>query len=175
MLNFQNLVNYAAATVFELRPGNTSDDPLIRFQFKNGTDATNFTTYNLFGQSGDVPLSLFKSQLQPAAINSTADWCTVCNNNADRGCGALAAAASSAVAEANDGRLSPAAAGAVGAAVTIGAFAAALGILAFLGLLAIGPKARRTRYHEGLVRVACIFDLMNLKLTKTKALIGGET
>ncbi|KAL5483060.1 hypothetical protein ACEPAI_8289 [Sanghuangporus weigelae] len=143
------VVNYAAATVFELRPSNSSDDPVIRFRFKNGTDTANFTTFNLFGESGDVPLSLFKSKLQPAVINSTADWCTICNNNADRGCAALAAAASAAVKEENDGRLSPAAAGAVGAAVTIGAFAAALVLLAFLGLLSIGPKARRRARANG--------------------------
>ncbi|EJD08255.1 phosphoglycerate mutase-like protein [Fomitiporia mediterranea MF3/22] len=134
------VVNYAASTVFELRAGNTPNDPMIRFKFKNGTDDT-FNTFNLFGQSGDVPLSLFKSKLQFAAINSTVDWCTVCNNNEDRGCVALATARATGAASEHH-RLTPAAAGAVGAAVTIGAFVAALGILAFLGLISFGRRPK---------------------------------
>ena len=53
----------------------------------------------------------------------------------------------------NGGRLTSAQAGAVGAAVTIGAFVVALGLLAFLGLLSFGKKTKRTRDVEGSVRV----------------------
>ena len=78
-------MEYAAATVFELRNGSTPDDPLIRLRFKNGTN-DEFKTFNMFGQDGDVPLSLFKSTLEFPAINTTAEWCKICNNQVDRGC-----------------------------------------------------------------------------------------
>ncbi|KAH8110498.1 phosphoglycerate mutase-like protein [Phellopilus nigrolimitatus] len=146
-----NLVDYASSAVFELRNSTTPGDPLVRMVFRNGTSAgAAFNTYNMFGQPGDVPLSLFKSKLQFAAVNSTAEWCVVCSNNADRGCGTcnspvLAAAAASAEAG-HHHALSPAAAGVVGAAVTVAAFLIALGSLMALGLLSVGRKARKGRH-----------------------------
>ncbi|KAL5483059.1 hypothetical protein ACEPAI_8288 [Sanghuangporus weigelae] len=85
------VVNYAAAVVFELREGYEKNDPLIRFKFKNETDSKEFKTFDLFGRRGDVPLSLFKSKLLPAAINNTAEWCAACNNHESRGCEGLGA------------------------------------------------------------------------------------
>ena len=79
------LVEYAAATALELRNGSTPNDPMIRLRFKNGTN-DEFKTFNMFGQDGDIPLSLFKSNLEFAAINTTAEWCQICNNHIDRGC-----------------------------------------------------------------------------------------
>ena len=96
-------VEYAAALVYEVREGTTSGDPMIRMRFKNGTNDV-FQTYNMFGQSGDIPLSLFKSELEFAAINTTADWCIACANSQVRGCAtcdnqALAQAAAAEMAE----------------------------------------------------------------------------
>lgn len=129
--------------MFEVRAGSSPEDPLIRFRFKNGTD-DNFTTYNLLGQSGDVSLSFFKSQLQGATINSTSEWCQICSNTEDRGCAALATAASDALASRHQD-LSPAAAGVVGAAVTAVVLLATLGALAFCGFLSFGRRQRHTR------------------------------
>lgn len=56
-------VNYAACVVLEVRaPTSGGNDPTIRMVFKNGTDDV-FNTYNMFGESGDIPLSEFKARL----------------------------------------------------------------------------------------------------------------
>ncbi|KAJ6620736.1 histidine phosphatase superfamily [Mycena sp. CBHHK59/15] len=126
------IVNYAAAVALEVRQPSAGGELVLRFNFKNGTGA-DFVTYNFLNGSGDVPLSTF-----PAVINTTADWCTVCNNNKDRGCGALALAASQASAAA------PVGAGFLGAGLTLAVVMAMFGVLAFLGMLSIG----RGRYKK---------------------------
>jgi hypothetical protein len=55
-------VNYASAIVFEVREPASGNDALIRMLFKNGTEDA-FNTYNMFGESGDIPLSEFKAKL----------------------------------------------------------------------------------------------------------------
>lgn len=150
MYNF--LVEYAAAVVYEVREGSTPNDPMIRMRFKNGTNDI-FRTYNMFDQSGDVPLSLFKSKLQFSAVNTTADWCIVCANSQDRGCGtcdnpALASAAASANASGHHHTLSPAAAGVVGAAVTAAVFLLVLIALGYMGLVSVGKKSRSGAAHS---------------------------
>lgn len=152
MLKLLFLVEYAAAVVYEVREGTTSNDPIIRMRFKNGTNDV-FNTYNMFGQSSDIPLSLFKSKLQFAAINTTAEWCIACANSQDRGCGtcdnpALASAAASAKTAVHHHTLSPAAAGVVGAAVTAVVILLALIVLGFLGLVSVGRKARTGAVHS---------------------------
>jgi prostatic aicd phosphatase len=52
------LVDYASAVAFEVRQPTSGGEPVIRFNFKNGTDSE-FTTYNFLSQTGDVPLSAF--------------------------------------------------------------------------------------------------------------------
>ena len=61
-MNLLILVNYGASVAFEIRAPQTGNDPLIRLLFKNGTDGT-FVNYNMFGASGDIPLSVFKNRL----------------------------------------------------------------------------------------------------------------
>lgn len=51
-------VDYAAAVALELRQPSGGGEPVIRFNFKNGSDAT-FVTYNFLNRTGDVPLSAF--------------------------------------------------------------------------------------------------------------------
>jgi prostatic aicd phosphatase len=51
-------VNYAAAVALELRQPSEGGEPVIRFNFKNGSDA-DFVTYNFLNRTGDVPLSAF--------------------------------------------------------------------------------------------------------------------
>lgn len=52
------LVNYAAAVALEVRQPSAGGEPVVRFNFKNGT-GEEFVTYNWLGGSGDVPLSTF--------------------------------------------------------------------------------------------------------------------
>ena len=89
-----------------------------------------------------------KSELEFAAINTTADWCIACANSQDRGCAtcdnqALAQAAAAELAG-HHHTLSPAAAGVVGAAVTAVVFLLALMALGWLGLVSFGRKSRGT-------------------------------
>ena len=54
----KSIVDYAAAVAYEVRQ-TSGGDVVLRMNFKNGTAATDFTTYNMFGNSGDTPLSQF--------------------------------------------------------------------------------------------------------------------
>ncbi|KAJ7126156.1 histidine phosphatase superfamily [Mycena epipterygia] len=137
------IVSYAASVTLEVRQPSTGGEPVVRFNFKNGT-GQEFVTYNWLGGSGDVPLSILVSHVNPALVNSTAAWCTACNNKQDRGCGALALAASQASAAAasinvqHHQVISPVGAGFLGAGLTLAVILAMFGVLAFLGVLTIG-------------------------------------
>jgi len=142
------IVNYAAAMTLEVRES-SSGEPVVRFNFKNGTDDDNFITYNFLNATGDVPLSTFIDYLAPSAINTTSEWCTVCNNTQDRGCGAIAQAASQASAAARvHQRISPVGAGFLGAGLTLAVVLAMFAVLTFLGVLTLGrgrsKASRRT-------------------------------
>uniref|UniRef100_A0A0W0G0D6 Phosphoglycerate mutase-like protein n=1 Tax=Moniliophthora roreri TaxID=221103 RepID=A0A0W0G0D6_MONRR len=139
------IVNYAASVALEVRQPSSGGDPVLRFNFKNGTDDVTYKTYSFFNASGDVPLSTFVNYLNPAAINTTAQWCTECNNSKDRGCGALALAASQAQGQAHRQRISPVGAGFLGAGLTLFVAAAMLAVLFFLGLLTFGKKGRKAQ------------------------------
>lgn len=166
-------MSYAAAVALEVRQSSSANAPVVRFLFKNGTDATNFTQYNMFGASGDVPLTQFVSTLavsssyldkvhvtevraivKPVAINTTQEWCNVCQNTQDRGCAALAAASASASASAladissPHHRISPVGAGFLGAGLTIVVIAMMAGVLAFLGVLTFGRRDRSRSGHS---------------------------
>jgi prostatic aicd phosphatase len=54
-------VDYATAVALEVR--SSSNGPVIRFNLKNGTSASDFNVYNLFDAPGDVPLSTFVDRL----------------------------------------------------------------------------------------------------------------
>ncbi|KAF7299313.1 hypothetical protein MIND_00880300 [Mycena indigotica] len=143
------LVNYAASVAIEVRQPNDGSEPVIRLNFKNGTDAS-FVTYPLLGGSGDVTISALANHVNPALVNSTTQWCTACNNTQDRGCGALAQAAAAALASAPAAHrhqpISPVGAGFLGAGLTVAVMLAMFAVLTFLGCLTIGRgkgKARR--------------------------------
>lgn len=57
-------VNYAAALALEVRQPNAGGEPVIRFNFKNGTDEEEFTRYNFLGSTTDVPLTTFVNTLK---------------------------------------------------------------------------------------------------------------
>jgi hypothetical protein len=63
VLFFIRKVNYAAAVAFEVRQPSSGGEPVIRFNFKNGTDDADFKTYNFMNASGDVPVSTFVNAL----------------------------------------------------------------------------------------------------------------
>ncbi|KAG7091478.1 hypothetical protein E1B28_010509 [Marasmius oreades] len=135
------IVNYAGTVALEVRQLADSSK-VVRFNFKNGTEDT-YKRYPFMGSSsGEVPLEQFIQHLQPAAINSTADWCTVCGNDKDRGCGALALAASQAQ-ESIHQKISPVGAGVLGAGLTLFVAIVMLLVLSFLGLVAFGKKGKR--------------------------------
>jgi prostatic aicd phosphatase len=140
------LVNYGSSIVIEVRQP-SSGEPVLRLQFKNGTQEDAQTTFNWFNTTGDIPVSTFINYLGPVAVNSTADWCTVCSNTQDRGCGAIAAAASqAAIADRIHQPISPVGAGFLGAGLTLFVALCMLGMLFFLGVL--GFRKGRSRRSQ---------------------------
>ncbi|CAK5284334.1 unnamed protein product [Mycena citricolor] len=139
------IVNYAAAVALEVRQPSDGSEAVLRFNFKNGT-GQDFVTYNFLGSTTDVPISTLVQHVNATMINTTIQWCNACGNNANRGCGELALAASQASAVAVAGfhshhdRISPVGAGFLGAGLTLAVFAIMFGVLAFLGLLTFGRK-----------------------------------
>jgi len=139
------IVDYAAAVALEVRQPKAGGEPVIRFMFKNGTHDT-FNQYGLLGMPGDVPLSLFVDKLQPAAISDLSEWCDVCQNNADRGCGALALAKTQGASSVQiHQRISPVGAGFLGAGLTLAVALAFLAALYFMGCLAFGAGRSKRR------------------------------
>jgi hypothetical protein len=135
------LVNYAASIAIEVRQPASGGEPVLRLNFKNGTLEDAQTTFNWFNTTGDIPVSTFTNYLAPVAINSTADWCTVCSNTQDRGCGAIAAAASqAAIADRVHQPIGPVGAGFLGAGLTLFVALCMLAMLYFLGVMSIGKK-----------------------------------
>jgi prostatic aicd phosphatase len=138
-------VNYAGALSFEVWGSAGQTDTTIRMRFKNGSADTDFARYPWLNTDGDVPLQQVLDQLQPAAIADTAAWCGACGNSVDRGCGALALAASRA-----RGRVvNNVAAGAIGAGVALALAAAILALLSFFGLISFGRSRYARRRSQG--------------------------
>ncbi|KAN0087790.1 Histidine phosphatase superfamily [Tylopilus felleus] len=134
------IVDYASVVAFEVRQPSAGGEPVIRFNFKNGTD--DFVTYNFLSQTGDAPLSAFINAVAPSSVNTTAAWCNVCQNSQDRGCDALTLAAQ----QGRSAALSPISlvgAGFLGAGLTLAVVLMSLATLAFLGLLSFGKKPKR--------------------------------
>lgn len=142
-------VDYAAAVVLEVRQTSGSSEPLIRFQFKNGTAEEDFSTYSMvfdgWDGSGDVPMSTFLSAFGPAAINTTADWCNVCGQTTLRGCSEALAAAADANVHSVHQKITPVGAGFLGAGLTAAVMLMGLGALLLLGVLTLGAGKFRRR------------------------------
>ncbi|OSX57261.1 hypothetical protein POSPLADRAFT_1157245 [Postia placenta MAD-698-R-SB12] len=149
------LVDYAAAVVLEVRQTSGSSEPLIRFQFKNGTAEEDFSTYSMvfdgWDGSGDVPMSTFLSAFGPAAINTTADWCNVCGQTTLRGCSEALAAAADANVHSVHQKITPVGAGFLGAGLTAAVMLMGLGALLLLGVLTLGAGkfSRRSAGQRG--------------------------
>ncbi|KAG8682815.1 hypothetical protein FRC09_016505, partial [Ceratobasidium sp. 395] len=136
------IVNYASSITFELRQPSSGSAPVVRMSFKNGSDDAGFTTYGMFGGQGDTSLVDFTSRLSPYQVDDLETWCTACDNWTDRKCN-LVAAASASASISHRAPVSAVGAGFIGAGVTIVVFLAALGVLAFVGLIAFGRKHKR--------------------------------
>lgn len=143
-------MNYAAGVILEVRQPAGSSEPVLRFTFKNGTDDASFLPYPMSFSDWngpadqDVPMSTFINAFQPAAVNTTLDWCHVCGQTQARECAALLGASSSNVQlAATHDRISPVGAGFLGAGLTVAVFAMALASLAFLGFLSFGRGKRQ--------------------------------
>ncbi|KAI8971150.1 phosphoglycerate mutase-like protein [Trametes punicea] len=156
-----SIVNYAASVVLEIRQPASASEAVLRFNFKNGTDDASFRTYSMLfaGWDGsadtDVPISTFISAFQPAAVNTTLDWCHVCGQTQARGCAALLGAESGgqgapAAGVTHHDRISPVGAGFLGAGLTVAVFGAVFAVLLLLGYLTFG-KGKRTVPREKLV------------------------
>jgi prostatic aicd phosphatase len=137
------IVNYAAAVALEVRQPSSGGEPILRFNFQNGTDSE-FKTYNILNASGDVPVSTFVNYLAPVAINTTSEWCNVCQNTESRGCDAIALATS----QGHQQGLSrlhrdQIGAGFLGAGVALIVAVVTLIVLVRMGMLSIGNKKRK--------------------------------
>lgn len=153
--NFYGLPDYASTMAFELRrPVNTTglNNLSVRFGFRNGSlPSTELTYFPMFGQSGlDMAWSDWSSRMANISISSTGDWCTACNSNQTfctgsgktagsttagtaTGSGSSAGGTRSSDTSSSSGSgsgLSNAAAGGIGAGVTIGVIALIEGALA---------------------------------------------
>lgn len=112
-------------------------------------------------------MSTFINAFQPAAVNTTLDWCHVCGQTQARECGALLGANSSSgqLAVTHD-RISPVGAGFLGAGLTVAVFAMMLAVLLFLGFLSFG-RGKRQRAQKPLKRD-------HVDLPSSVSLINGQ-
>ncbi|KAF4549121.1 Hypothetical protein D9617_23g005360 [Elsinoe fawcettii] len=143
--NFFGLPNYAATMAFELFseadnatfPANANEDLRIRFLFRNGSE-TSINAFSLFGQGQDsLPYGQFVSEMTKRAVTSVPQWCATCGSMAD-----FCVAANQTSNAANAGgqttttstgsKLSNAAAGGIGAGVTLAVVAVLGGLVALL-------------------------------------------
>ena len=152
--DFMGLPNYAASMAVELfteeRDFN-EDDLMVRFLFRNGTDdSQNLDAYPLFGGDRlDLPYSEFVRELQGRSIYSLEQWCTTCASTEDFCVAANQTASASSASDSSSGSsLSNAAAGGIGAAVT----------LAVVGLLATGFWLVRRRKKQPVGRAQVTVD-----------------
>ncbi|KAI0770390.1 histidine phosphatase superfamily [Fomes fomentarius] len=155
------IVNYAGSVVLEVRqPPSPSSEPVIRFNFKNGTDDDTYRTYPMRILAPDalseIPVSTFVSAFQSAAINTTLQWCDECNQSEARGCAALLAnkGSYSFGGAAEHQRISPVGAGFLGAGLAVVVYGIGLAVLVYLGLLKVGRGAKHAARptfpkHEG--------------------------
>ncbi|KAH8085958.1 phosphoglycerate mutase-like protein [Cristinia sonorae] len=152
------IVNYAAGIVFEVRRTAGSSEPVIRFTFKNGTDDATFKPHPMSfpGFTGtpdntDAPLSAFVNAFAPVGINTTLQWCNVCNQTSARGCAALLAGSAGQpfqVTSPHGHAVSPVGAGFIGAGVTIVVMSALVALALAVGLLSLGKKGRKVSRPE---------------------------
>lgn len=136
------LYSFEADEVYSAYPG--SDNLYVRFFMHNGTNATNFTPYPLFGYGPSheyIPYSEFRSEIETFAVQTTQEWCLRCNSAAVFCNGVLDNSGSDSSKKKKG--MSPAVAGVIGAVVTL----AVIGLLAGLGFF-LWSKRKRQGNHK---------------------------
>lgn len=153
--NFYGIPDYASTITFELyseadnatfpAAGNVDEELLVRFLFRNGTEADSELTSYALGdlpveESGGVKYGAFRNGLEGDAMSSVGEWCQRCGSQAEFCLSADATmdgeTASSSAGNENGGQnsgLSAAAGGGIGAGVTL-AVVAAVALLAWVML-----------------------------------------
>ena len=149
--DFMGLPGYAASMAFELFTDEEAfnvDELKVRFLFRNGTaEGEVIDAYALFGEKQvDMPWSSFAEKLGGRSINTVQQWCGLCGSEAAFCVAANQISSSPSVANSNSGSgLSNAAAGGIGAAVTlavVGVVGVALWLARRKKSQASGRKAR---------------------------------
>ncbi|KAG2416505.1 hypothetical protein HFD88_007720 [Aspergillus terreus] len=118
----------------------------IRFALRNGTgspESPEFQTYPLFGLGPSnigIPYSEFESEMKKIALNSTKEWCHLCNTDI-----AFCSAFSDETHKDHQGSghkgMAPGVAGVIGAVVTL----VTVGVVAVVGFLLCGVRLGRIR------------------------------
>jgi prostatic acid phosphatase len=123
--DFYGLPDYASTMTFELR-NSSAGDLFVRFGFRNGSLPSAETTYfPMFGQHNiDLEWSTWAQNMAELAIPSETAWCDVCNSQQTFCVGASSKTGiTSATSLVSSPKLSLAAAGGIGAGVTIAVIA----------------------------------------------------
>ncbi|KAJ6452638.1 histidine phosphatase superfamily [Mycena sanguinolenta] len=75
----KGIPNFGSALAIELRRGSPPDlRDFLRFKFKNGTAADDWSLVHPFGEKSDIALTEFIYKAQGAAITSNKQWAQVC-------------------------------------------------------------------------------------------------
>ncbi|CDK28847.1 unnamed protein product [Kuraishia capsulata CBS 1993] len=140
--NFTGMPDYGSVYVFDLLHSNSTSDYYVQFSFRNGTnDGSKLEVYPLFGSDEDLmSWSNFTSNIDKVSIRNVEDWCAACGSTSER-CTVYSTLYESAESlenknvslselasgdysslDINTPSLSNAAAGGIGAGVTIGVF-----------------------------------------------------
>ncbi|KAJ5159939.1 uncharacterized protein N7482_006943 [Penicillium canariense] len=131
------LYSFESDEVYPTYPG--IDNLYVRFFMHNGTNATEFSPYSLFGYSPSheyVAYTEFQSELETFAVQTTQEWCFRCNSAAVFCTGVLENDRSDTKEKKG---MAPAVAGVIGAVVTL----VVIGLLAILGFFICGMRKRQ--------------------------------
>ncbi|KAK6215862.1 hypothetical protein LQW54_004042 [Pestalotiopsis sp. IQ-011] len=150
---FQEIPGFGSAMVFELFSEGTDtanfptiDDLWVRFLYRNGSSADNpIYEYPLFSHGNSetrIRYSDFVSGIREFSINNVPAWCTTCDAvNIFCSAGRASSVGGSSSAKHHDLNLSPAAAGAIGAAIAIAVIGVAAVLLYVFGVLGFQRKS----------------------------------
>jgi prostatic aicd phosphatase len=143
--DFRGIPKFAASMALELYTAGTNDafpsnperDLWVRFLFRNGTgDSDRLGAYPLFGGTQvSMPYGRFVAELSTRSIQTVSDWCTTCES--EKAFCAAPTQDNSAARPSSGSNLSNAAAGAIGAVVTL----AVITLLAGVGWLVLRRRS----------------------------------
>ncbi|KAL4890171.1 histidine phosphatase superfamily [Aspergillus ambiguus] len=151
--SFYSRPAHGASIVLELFSLETDEYPTypdpsqlyVRFALRNGTESPQFQTYPLFGLGPSniaMPYNEFESEMRKFALNSTEEWCLLCNTDVAF-CSAYASNPPQDHKNKNAGHkgMAPGVAGVIGAVVTL----VTVGLVAVVGFALCGLRMGRIR------------------------------